>query len=343
MSGLREEPIKERSASSATRRQQPDRVTKSEEAPETPTAMVESLQRSAGNAAVGALLTTRQTAAPPTGGGEPLPPTIREGAERKLGADLAGVRLHDDDGAMRYAKGLGAEAVTVGSDVYLGRTGNELGSNDARQTLVHELVHVAQGSSGANSVPRGVSRATSGPEVEARRIAAQGFDGSPTAPTQAAPAGVAFRKTEEDKEPQSDTEQASKPGQLAEQLLNPESGDTGPEGPAPGASGDAEAVAYEVSVMQPLRAVLVAVEQQDWEAAMIQLQQVGQRLLDYQVAYEKRDPTIYTRLMSARGWLSVAYQQVSRRLDTGAWSDEAIANHFRDDVGEFQQIEALLH
>lgn len=272
-----------------------------------------------------------------------MPPTIREGAERKLGADLAEVRLHTDAAATQYASGLDAEAVTVGTDVYFARAGSELGSNEARQTLLHELVHVAQGSSGATSSSGRVSRATSAPEVEARRIAAQGLASSPSEPGQAAPAGVAFRKAAEDEEPQADTDQASKPGQLAEQLLNPESDGTGPEGPAPGTSGEAEAVAYEVGVMQPLRAVLAAAEQQDWETAMAQLKAVGQRLLDYQVAYEKRDPMLATRLMSARGWLSVAYQQLSRRLDMGVWTDEAITDHFRDDVGEFERIEALLH
>ena len=343
MARFHEDPIKERSASPSTRRQPTEPMAEGEKALGTPSAMVESLQRSAGNAAVGAFLTPREPAPRPTGGGEPVPSTIRGAAERKLGADLADVRLHSDGAARQYAEGLHAEAVTVGRDVYLARTGGDFRASDARQTLVHELVHAVQESGDSTVGPRRVSRATSGPEVEARQIAAQGFDGAPAAPSHAAPGGVAYRIAEEDEEPQADAEQAPKPGRLAEQLLNPESDGTGPEGPAPGTSGEAEAVAYEVGVMQPLRAVLAAAEQQDWEAAMAQLKAVGQRLLDYQVAYEKRDPMLATRLMSARGWLSVAYQQLSRRLDMGVWTDEAITDHFRDDVGEFERIEALLH
>jgi hypothetical protein len=95
--------------------------------------------------------------------------------------------------------------------------------------------------------------------------------------------------------------------------------------------------------MQPLREVLAKVESQDWDEAMAALQAVGMRLLDYQNVYEKRDPLLYARLMSARGWLGLAVQHISQRLGAKEWTDDQITDHVRDDVGEFEKIGALIH
>ncbi len=296
--------------------------------------VMEALQRSAGNSAVGQLLGGQRASATPSDG-KPVPPAIRLPAERKLAADLDDVRLHDDAEAAALTSSLRAEAVTMGKDVYLGPHVMNLDSSAGQQTLLHELVHAVQAQPQGGPA-RGVSDPGSRPEAEAHAIETRGLRGEPAPPTQQTPAGIAHRKQES-------TDQGGKPSTLAEQLLNPESADKTDAEPAPGASGAAESVVFEITIMQPMRAAFAAVEQQDWEAALDQLQSIGMRLMDYQSAYEKRDPVLGQQLMGARGWLSVVYQQLNRRLDRGLWSDDKIVDAFTDTLGEFERLESLLH
>ena len=90
-------------------------------------AIVESLQRSAGNAAVGQLLAARG----PASVGSPLPADVQARAERKLGADLSPVRLHTDSAADDYVRSANAEAATLGTDVYLGSQAADLSRADS--------------------------------------------------------------------------------------------------------------------------------------------------------------------------------------------------------------------
>ncbi len=71
----------------------------------------------------------------------------------RFGADLSGVRLHDDARAADSAAAVNARAYAVGPDVVLGRGAPPLDSDAGRQLLAHELAHVVQ-ADGAPSVRR---------------------------------------------------------------------------------------------------------------------------------------------------------------------------------------------
>ena len=334
-----DDPIKQPDAKPAakqpTRNPTPDAATNGG-------AVVQALQRAAGNAAVGALLADQRSRTPSPG--ESLAPGVRESAERKLGADLADVRVHSDATAAEYAGSLHAEAVTVDHDVFLASAVNTRTSR-GQKTLLHELVHAAQapGSRAADSQALGSAPSRNSPaEAEARAISAGGFDGLTSRPREQAASAVPHLKSADDDESVPAPGEQPAPGTLAEELLNPP--DSADAGPAPGTSGAGEGVAFEITVMQPLRSVEQAVEEQDWDKAYEILQTIGMQLLNYQNAYEKSDPMLHQTLMSARGWLSVFYQQLERRLDRDVWSDARMTDYFKSEVvGEFQRIEGLLH
>jgi hypothetical protein len=52
------------------------------------------------------------------GAGQPLPTELRREMERAFGASLAGVRIHTDAIAAQAARALGAEALTIGEDIF---------------------------------------------------------------------------------------------------------------------------------------------------------------------------------------------------------------------------------
>ncbi len=78
------------------------------------------------------------------GAGEPLPAPLRRDLERDLGIPLVSVRIHVDGLAARAARALGAEAFTVGEDIFFAEGAFAPATRAGRQLLVHELTHVAQ-------------------------------------------------------------------------------------------------------------------------------------------------------------------------------------------------------
>jgi hypothetical protein len=160
-----------------------------------PQAMIESLQRAAGNAAVSRLLSSQQSS-PPTSDGRPLPPNVQSRAEGRLGSDLNAVRVHDGAAADAYGRALDADAVTVGHDIYL-RQSVDPGTADGQRTLMHELTHVAQASGAPGTAPTGVSRVGSAAEREAARVSASGLSGPSAHVSETAPAGIAHRQAVE--------------------------------------------------------------------------------------------------------------------------------------------------
>jgi hypothetical protein len=76
--------------------------------------------------------------------GSPLPGDTREQMEGYFGADLSGVRVHDGAAAASLNRELGAQAFTVGKDVYFGEGKYEPGSTQGQATIAHELTHVGQ-------------------------------------------------------------------------------------------------------------------------------------------------------------------------------------------------------
>ena len=100
--------------------------------------------------------------------------------ERELGVDLAEVRVHTDAVAAQAARALGAEAFTIGEDVFFADGMFAPDTRSGRQLLAHELAHVAQSLRGRTG-PAGDGLRVSQPaeqlEQEADAVAAH-IDGS---------------------------------------------------------------------------------------------------------------------------------------------------------------------
>jgi hypothetical protein len=106
------------------------------------------LQEQAGNRAVGALLDSAADVEIPAGGGAALPDTQRTAFEQAMGQPLDHVRIHRGASADSAARSLGAQAFTVGSDVYFANGSYAPGTADGDRRLGHELTHVAQHDAG---------------------------------------------------------------------------------------------------------------------------------------------------------------------------------------------------
>ncbi|MEW2494926.1 DUF4157 domain-containing protein [Streptomyces nodosus] len=115
------------------------------------------LQRTVGNAAVGAALQREAEPEPEhreerssvhdvvsSGGGQPLDTDTRTDMEGRLGADFSSVRVHTGSAAHDSAKEVGAHAYTVGDNIVFQRESYDPSSHQGRTTLAHELTHVIQ-------------------------------------------------------------------------------------------------------------------------------------------------------------------------------------------------------
>ena len=101
--------------------------------------------------------------APESGSGQSLDRATRARMETGFGQPLPDVELHHDDSADRYARSLGAQAVTVGHTIALRRDAPGPGTFRGDALLAHELAHTLQqtGSGGP------IGRASSTEEHEA--------------------------------------------------------------------------------------------------------------------------------------------------------------------------------
>lgn len=110
------------------------------------------------------------------GAGHALPEEVRVAMERELGVELAGVRIHTDGVAAQAARVLGAEAFTIGEDVFFAAGLFAPDTRSGRALLAHELTHVAQALRG-RAAPKGeglrVSRPDEPLEREADAVAAR--------------------------------------------------------------------------------------------------------------------------------------------------------------------------
>ncbi len=79
-----------------------------------------------------------------SGGGRQLAGHVRRGIEPRFGVDFGRVRIHTDVEAGRMAKSIGAEAFTVGRDVYFAPGKFTPETRSGRQRLAHELSHTVQ-------------------------------------------------------------------------------------------------------------------------------------------------------------------------------------------------------
>ena len=93
------------------------------------------------------------------GPGRPLPEAERAGFESRFGADLSGVRLHDDAAGDRAARSIDARAFTLGNDVAFARGERQPGTPGGDRLMAHELAHVVQAGGAARRSPVAVATA----------------------------------------------------------------------------------------------------------------------------------------------------------------------------------------
>ncbi len=78
------------------------------------------------------------------GSEKPLEPETREFMESRFGYNFGNVRIHTDSHAAETSTRIGAEAFTVGRDIYLGSGKYSPASTQGKRLLAHELTHVVQ-------------------------------------------------------------------------------------------------------------------------------------------------------------------------------------------------------
>jgi hypothetical protein len=167
------------------------------------------LQRTVGNAGVGALLEEERSPVHDVvgSGGSALASDVRTDMETRLGADFGDVRVHTDDKAHDSARAVHAHAYTVGSDVVFQRGGYDPSSTAGRTTLAHELTHVMQQRSGpVDGTPAAGGVHVSDPsdrferEASANAERAMSAGAEVVAPVSAAPAAVQREAEKEEEE-----------------------------------------------------------------------------------------------------------------------------------------------
>jgi len=130
--------------------------------------------------------------------GRPLDATWRAKAEQRYDINARDVRLHDDSAAASLASALGANAVTVGNDVFFGEGRYAPSTVEGERILAHELAHVAQQQGEPRAVqcdlgmslpvPLGtfdvdlVAQAAAAAGASAGMMGTIGFDPDPTGP-----------------------------------------------------------------------------------------------------------------------------------------------------------------
>jgi hypothetical protein len=77
-------------------------------------------------------------------GGQPLHDSLRRPMEDVLGADFSGVRIHSGPESSGLNAEVGAQAFTVGHDIFLGGGAPDLESEAGLELLGHELTHTIQ-------------------------------------------------------------------------------------------------------------------------------------------------------------------------------------------------------
>lgn len=79
-----------------------------------------------------------------TAAGQPLDLGLRREMEERLGHDFGRVRVHTDRDAAALTDLLGADAVTVGEDIFFAEGRFRPGTEDGRRLVAHELLHTVQ-------------------------------------------------------------------------------------------------------------------------------------------------------------------------------------------------------
>ncbi len=78
------------------------------------------------------------------GAGTPLPAATRDKFERRLGADLSAIRLHQGAEAASASAAVGARAFALGRDIALGARAPSPATPEGERLLAHEVAHTVQ-------------------------------------------------------------------------------------------------------------------------------------------------------------------------------------------------------
>ena len=92
------------------------------------------------------------------GPGRPLDRSLQSLFQPRLGVDLGAVRIHEGAAADLAARVINATAFTAGTDIAFATGRYSPESEAGRRLIGHELVHVAQQSTGAARVPAPIRR-----------------------------------------------------------------------------------------------------------------------------------------------------------------------------------------
>src|ERR1043166_1182935 len=101
------------------------------------------LQQAAGNKAVQQIIGSIAVESLPSAG-ETLPESTRELMESRLGERFDDVRIHIDEEAAARARDVGANAYTIGRDIYFGKGNYAPHDPQGQRLIAHELAHVIQ-------------------------------------------------------------------------------------------------------------------------------------------------------------------------------------------------------
>lgn len=91
-------------------------------------------------------------------GGRPFDGELRRKMETAFGADFSSVKLHAGSEAAALNEAVGAQAFTVGADIFLGRGAPALESTEGQGLLAHELTHTVQQGGAAARASRSLRR-----------------------------------------------------------------------------------------------------------------------------------------------------------------------------------------
>ena len=83
---------------------------------------------------------------------EPLDTTFREYAEQAFDANFQSVRIHTGPVADTLTREAGAQAITIGDQIYFAGAEYNIHTEEGRRLIIHELQHVVQHKRGARMV-----------------------------------------------------------------------------------------------------------------------------------------------------------------------------------------------
>ena len=104
------------------------------------------------------------------GSGQSLPKNVNSEMSNKMGADFSNVNIHTDDTAVQMSRDLGANAFTVGNDIYFNKGKYNPESSEGKHLLAHELTHTVQQGASDNMIQADFAIEPPNPGAEANEL-----------------------------------------------------------------------------------------------------------------------------------------------------------------------------